>query len=85
MSWAKQGRPADAEEGLRDNYRLVNRSKSAPDSKLHRVLDAALLLLDASGTVTIPDEVKDLTYRSFDHAVAMTDADLSHVARRNFR
>jgi HNH endonuclease len=52
---------------------------------LHRLLDAGLLLLDASGTVTIPDEVKDLTYRSFDRAVAKTGADLNNVPRRNAR
>jgi hypothetical protein len=52
---------------------------------LHRLLDAGRLLLDASGTITIPSEVTDLTYRSFDGAMAKTGADLSKVARRNAR
>ena len=34
MAWVKQGRPAHGEEGLRDDYRLTNRSKSSPDGKL---------------------------------------------------
>jgi hypothetical protein len=51
-------------------------------SDLHRLLDAGLLLLDASGKVTIPVEVTDLTYRSIDSAVAKTGANLSNLARR---
>ena len=34
MSWVKRGSLADGEEGLRDDYRLVNRCKCAPDGKL---------------------------------------------------
>jgi len=52
---------------------------------LHRLLDAGLLLLNASGMVTIAVEITDTTYRSFDNAVAKTGADLSNVARRNAR